>query len=96
MVFVILKEMLVKKVCLEQGFEFIMSFVFLMCSGRSFQYFAAAQLKPLSANYFFLLNGMSRVMPDDVDCLVVLRKCFCFNSSLRNWKAFLESIVDYC
>ena len=60
-----------------------------MCSGRSFQYFTMAYLKPFSANDFFLLKGMSRVMPDDVDCQVVLGKFFCFNFSFDIGVLFL-------
>ena len=61
-----------KKCVLSRDLKIFMSFAVLMLSGMSFQYLVAAKLKPLSTNDFFLFNGISRVMPVDVDCLVVL------------------------
>ena len=85
----------VKKCVFSSDLKCLMSLAFLMYSGRSFQCFAAVLLKPLSANYLFLLNRMSRLMLDDV-CLVVLGNAYVLIFLRILGCLSLESIIDYC
>ena len=64
----LLWKCLFKEVCLEQEFEDF----YVFCSSDVVPVFHCRVAKASVSKWFFLFNGISRVMPVDVDCLVVL------------------------